>query len=97
MHTFYQEWSETCRRFNTIHFHRYFVMYPQKYSRRTGGIEIEWVTSDFVYANCVNIFAEGVKSINFNTKALLVTSEETGPQLNTEKTNYTLLPHEQNV
>jgi hypothetical protein len=27
MHIFYQEWSETCRRFNAIHFHRYFVLY----------------------------------------------------------------------
>jgi len=27
MHIFYQEWSETCRHFNIIHFNRYFVMY----------------------------------------------------------------------
>jgi len=28
IHIFYQESSETCRCFNTIHFYRYFVIYP---------------------------------------------------------------------
>jgi hypothetical protein len=94
MHIFYQEWSETSRRFNTIHFHRCFVTYSQKYSSRTRGIEIEWVTSDFVCADGVNIFVDCVKIQKLKTEALLVTSEEIGPQLHSEKTKYTLLPRQ---
>ena len=71
MRIFYQEWSETCRRFNTIHFHCYFVLYPYQYYSRTRRIDIEWVTSDFVYADGVNIISESVQSANIKHRSII--------------------------
>ena len=97
IHIFYQERSETCRRFNTIHCHRYFVIYPQKYSNITRRIEIEWVISDFVFADGVNIFAESVNCTN--TKHRIIISHQRGKRsrVNAEITKYVLFPREQNA
>jgi hypothetical protein len=54
-------------------------------SLQPGCLEIKWYTSYLVYANDVNILDGRVRTIKKNTGALVVTSKETGLEVNADK------------
>jgi hypothetical protein len=50
-----------------------------------------------VYADDVNILGRSLHAVKKNTKALVAASEEIGLEVNTEKTKYMFMSHDQNV
>jgi len=54
-------------------------------------IEIKWYTQRLVYAETVNVLGGSVHTIKKNTEDCVVTSKETGKEINADKIKYMII------
>jgi len=59
-----------------------------------GGLKLDGTHQHLVYADDINLMGECILTIRKNIQAFLVTSKETGLEVNAEKFKYTLLSPE---
>jgi hypothetical protein len=57
------------------------------------GLKLNWTYQLLAYANNVNIVGVNIDTKQKSTKALLDASKETGLEVNSEKTKYSLMSH----
>jgi hypothetical protein len=61
------------------------------------GLKLNGTYQLLVYADDVNLLGNNIETLKKTTKTLIDTSKEVGLEVNTEKTEYILLPHHQNA
>jgi hypothetical protein len=66
-------------------------------SGKAGGLEINGTHQILVYADDVSILGGSIHTIKRNTEALVLTSKETGVEVNAEKTEYMVKTQDQNA
>jgi hypothetical protein len=61
------------------------------------GLKLNGTHQLLVYADDVNLLGDNIDTIKKNTQTLIDTGKEVGLEVNTEKTEHTLLSRHQNV
>jgi hypothetical protein len=61
------------------------------------GFKLNGIHDSLVYADDVNILGGSVRTINKNTKALVVASKENGLDVNADETKYMVVSRDQNT
>jgi hypothetical protein len=61
------------------------------------GLELNGTHELLFYSDDVNLLSNNIDIIKKNTKTLIDASKEVGLEVNTEKTKYMLLSHQQNA
>ena len=61
------------------------------------GLKLNGTHQLLVYADDLNILEESVHTIKKNAEALVVSSRETGLEVNADKTKYMVMPQDQNA
>jgi hypothetical protein len=62
------------------------------------GLKLNWAHQLLAYAEDVNLLGDNIDTIEKNTETVIESSKKVGPEINVEKTKYTiLLSHHQNI
>jgi hypothetical protein len=65
----------------------------RKVQENQEGMVLNGTCQFLIYTDDVNVMGEDIHIIKKNTEALLQTSREVGPEVNTEKTKYMIMSH----
>jgi hypothetical protein len=69
----------------------------RKFQENQVGLKLNGTHQLVVYADDVNLLGDNIDNIKKNTEILIDTSKEVGLEVNSEKTMYLLLSHNQNA
>ena len=61
------------------------------------GLKLNGTHQFLVYADDVNVLGGSIHTVKENVEALIVTSKETGLEVNADKTKYTVVSRDQNA